>query len=245
MISKQQAKFVKSLKLKKNRRKASLFVVEGAKSVVELHSSDYEIQSLFVTERFLNEFSHEFVSTPEYISCNEKELAELGTFQTNEYALAVAKMKSASFDISHDDLVLALDDVSDPGNLGTIVRIADWYGIKTIIASMNTADFYNPKVIHASMGSFTRIDVHYMDLQDFFSRDKVHQVYGAMLDGENVHRIKAEKPAILLMGNESKGISDPLFKFIDKKITIPKFGDAESLNVAVSTAIVCDNFCRS
>ena len=84
-----------------------------------------------------------------------------------------------------------------------------------------------------------------MDLQDFFSRNKVHNVYGAVLDGENVHRIKVEKPAILLMGNESKGISDPLFKFIDKKITIPKFGDAESLNVAVSTAIVCDNFCRS
>lgn len=220
-------------------------MVEGAKNVQELFASKYEVQSLFVTDKFLLEFPHQRISEFEYTLCSEKELTDLGTFKTNEYALAVAKMKSQTMDALNDDLILALDDVSDPGNLGTIVRIADWYGIKTIIASPDTADFYNPKVINASMGSFTRVDVHYTDLHEFLSSNGTHQVYGAMLNGEDIHNVKIDKPAILLMGNESKGIRDSLIKKIDKKITIPRIGGAESLNVAVSTAIICDNFFRN
>ena len=245
MISKQQAKFVKSLKLKKYRKKASAFLVEGAKNVIELISSGYEIKHLFITEKFLNEYSDRMIPDFEYEVCKEKDLADLGTFQSNEYALAVAKMKSIPLDISNDDLVLALVDVSDPGNLGTIIRIADWFGIKTIIAGKDAADFFSPKVINASMGSFTRVNVHHMDLQEFLSFSTKHNVYGALLNGKNIHEVKIEKPAILLMGNESKGIKASLFSYIDKKITIPKIGGAESLNVAVSTAIICDNFFRT
>lgn len=244
MISKQQVKFVKSLKLKKYRKKAESFLVEGAKNVIELLSSGYEIKNIYVTKKFLNEFSARLISEFDYVVCKEKELVDLGTFQTNEYALAVAKMKSIPLDVSHDDLVLALDDVNDPGNLGTIIRIADWFGLKTIVAGMDTADFYNPKVINSSMGSFSRVNVHYMDLQDFFRSNTKHHVYGAVLNGENIHKVKIDKPVILLMGNESQGIKDSLFNYIDKKITIPKIGGAESLNVAVSTAIICDNFFR-
>ena len=244
MISKQQTKYVKSLKLKKYRKKAELFLVEGAKNVIELLSSDFEVQSLFVTEKFMTEFKNLRISELDYVICTEKELADLGTFQTNEYALAIAKMRSTPFDISNDDLVLALDDVSDPGNLGTIIRIADWFGLKTIIAGMDSADFYNPKVINASMGSFTRVNVHPMDLESFFHSNTERKVYGAMLDGQDVHDVHIDKPAILLMGNESKGISTSLCNYIDKKITIPKIGGAESLNVAVSTAIICDNIFR-
>lgn len=245
MISKQQTKFVKSLKLRKYRKNAELFLVEGAKNVIELLSSDFEIQNLFVSEKFINEFPNLQVSEMEHQICSEKELADLGTFKTNEYALAVAKMKFTPFDISNDNLVLALDGVSDPGNLGTIIRIADWFGLKNIIAGMDSADFYNPKVINASMGSFTRVHVHSMDLEGFFRSNTDRSVYGAMLDGEDVHDVRIDKPAILLLGNESKGISTSLYKVIDKKITIPKIGGAESLNVAVSTAIICDNIFRN
>lgn len=241
MISKQQAKFVKSLKLKKYRKKAASFIVEGAKNVAELLSSEYEVTQLFGTQKFLDEYSSFINKRLKFELCSEKELTDMGTFQTNEYALAVAKMRLTPLDLESRKFVIALDDVSDPGNLGTIIRIADWYGVDTILASAGTADYYNPKVINASMGSFTRVDVHYMDLESFFKENPTLSIFGAMLDGENVHDLKVDNQGVLLMGNESKGINSSLIKYIDKKITIPRIGEAESLNVAVSTAIICDN----
>ncbi len=245
MISKQQAKFVKSLKLKKYRKNAASFIVEGAKNIAELLNSDFEISHLFLTQKFVDEYKAMLIQVPDYTVCMEKELVSIGTFQSNEYGLAVAKMKVGEVDVSNENMLLALDNVSDPGNLGTIVRIADWYGIRHILASMETADFYNPKVIHASMGSFTRVQVHFMDLGGFLSQNTTHKVYGAMLNGDDVHKTKLETPAVILMGNESNGINEGLIQFLDKKVTIPKLGGAESLNVAVSTAIICDNFFRS
>jgi TrmH family RNA methyltransferase len=244
MISRQLAKFVKSLKLKKYRKKASAFVVEGAKNVVELLSSDFEVLHLFITEKFINEYQNSLPTSKEYTLCPEKDLQNLGTFQSNEYALAVAKMKDTALQALEGDLVIALDNVQDPGNLGTIIRIADWYGIGQILASHETADIYNPKVINASMGSFTRVSIHYTDLEDKLPGSN-RTVYGAFLEGINVHEIKSEIPAIVLLGNESSGISNKLMKSIDRKITIPRVGGAESLNVAVSTAIICDNLIRS
>lgn len=245
MISKQQAKFVKSLKLKKYRKKAASFIVEGAKNVIELLSSEYEVTQMFLTQKFLDEYSSSLSKQTEYELCNEKELVDIGTFQTNEYALAVAKMRLPPFDLESRKFVIALDDVGDPGNLGTIIRIADWYGVDTILASAGTADFYNPKVINASMGSFSRVDVHYMDLESYFKENSTLSIYGAMLDGENVHDLKVERKVVLLMGNESKGINSSLGQYISKKITIPRIGEAESLNVGVSTAIICDNLLRN
>jgi TrmH family RNA methyltransferase len=242
MISKQQAKFVKSLKLKKYRRKASSFLVEGAKNVEELLLADYEVKHLFVTDRFLEEYP-QFGNRP-FELCTEKDLVSIGTFQSNEYALAVAAMREGQFEISKVRFALALDNVSDPGNLGTIVRIADWYGIDTILAGTGTADFYNPKVINASMGSFTRVSMHYVDLEQFFKENESHSIYGTMLDGVSIHDLSIKLPAIVLMGNESSGISETLMPYIHERITIPKKGGAESLNVAVSTAIICDNLLR-
>lgn len=244
MISRQLAKFVKSLKLKKYRKKASAFVVEGAKNVVELLSSDYEVMHLFITEKFQLEYQNMLPTGDQYNLCTEKELESIGTFQSNEYAVAVAKMKDETFEAMEGDLVIALDDVQDPGNLGTILRIADWYGVGQILASYETADLYNPKVINASMGSFTRVSIHYTDLEEKLLGSS-RTVYGAFLEGKNVHEIETEFPAIVLLGNEASGISDRLRKTVDRKITIPRIGGAESLNVAVSTAVICDNLIRS
>lgn len=243
MISKQRAKFVKSLKLKKYRKKAASFLVEGAKNVQELLLADYEIQHLFFTKKFIDEYPQ--FSELDFELCNENELISMGTFQSNEYALAVARIRENELDMTKVRFVLALDDVSDPGNLGTIIRIADWYGVNTIIASRDTADFYNPKVINASMGSFSRVSIHYMDLEEFLREQSSHIVYGALLEGENLHTTEFEFPSILLMGNESKGIHIPLIKYVDHKVTIPKIGKAESLNVAISTAVICDNIFRN
>ncbi len=244
MVSKHQAKFVKSLKLKKYRDKASAFVVEGAKNVSELLKSNYKIRHLFVTEKFISEYGIPNHPDTEYILCTEKELVSMGTFQSNEYALAVAETLSVELNINTEQLILALDNIQDPGNLGTIIRIADWYGIRHILASEHTADFYNPKVINASMGSFTRVLVHYTNLVDFIKKNEKCSIYGAFLSGENVHKIRPAFPAIILLGNESAGISEALSGFVQHRITIPKFGGAESLNVAVSSAVICDNFMR-
>ena len=245
MISKQQAKFVKSLKLKKYRKKASSFLVEGAKNVIELIASDFEIEYLFITEKFGTQYSNEQYQHLNYTICSEKELVSMGTFKTNESVIAVAKMKEKQLNLQNVSVTIALDEVSDPGNLGTIIRIADWYGVSTILASKGTADVYNLKVINASMGSFCRVNVSYLDLNDFLTKNETHKVYGAFLKGENVRKTIFEFPAILLMGNESKGIGSSYLKCIDVPITIPRFGKAESLNVAISTAIICDNIFNS
>jgi TrmH family RNA methyltransferase len=245
MISKQLAKFVKSLKLKKYRQKASAFVVEGAKNVSELLSSDFEVQHLFITKKYLQEYEKTVGFARPFTLCTEKDLIALGTFQSNGYALAVAGIKPNELNPKDEKLILALDEVQDPGNLGTIMRIADWYGIKSIVASPGTADVYNPKVINASMGSFTRVNVLYSDLSDFFVHNRDFKIYGTFLNGKDVHHVKPDLPAIILMGSESTGISDQMLPFVHEKITIPRLGRAESLNVAVSAAIICDNFLRT
>jgi len=245
MISKQLTKFVNSLKLKKYRKKAAAFLIEGAKNVNELLESDYKLLHLFVTEKYLASHGHLLGSGRDVTICSQAELEQLGSFETNEYALAVAAMKPQSEVSFSAPLILALDGISDPGNLGTIIRIADWYGIAEIVASPETADFYNPKVINASMGSFTRVNIHYMDLLSFFAKKGSGTVYGAVLDGKDILRQQFNSPAIILLGNESQGISPVFLPCLDHKITIPRIGRAESLNVAVSAAIICDNYFRT
>ena len=174
----------------------------------------------------------------------QNQLEGLGQYQSNDSALAVVKMKSNErFNFPTGKLVIGLDDVRDPGNLGTIIRIADWYGISHLVFSSQTADFYNPKVIQASMGSFTRVNFFYGELGEIFSKWEV-PIYGAFLDGINIHQMNSIQPGVILMGNESKGISSTLENFVSQKVTIPTFGSAESLNVAIATAIICDNFKR-
>jgi RNA methyltransferase, TrmH family len=151
------------------------------------------------------------------------------------------------FSADENEFVLVLDDIRDPGNLGTILRIADWYGIKKVICSENTVDFYNPKVISASMGSFTRIKIYYSEISKYIENidKKVNiEIIGTFLNSENVHRFDFPTSGYIVLGNESNGISTEVEKYITKKITIPRFGHAESLNVGIATAVVLDNLKR-
>jgi RNA methyltransferase, TrmH family len=245
MLNKNTVKFIKSLHQKKYRSESGKFFVEGEKSVLEVLNSDFSVDLLFMTESFGQKHSRELHSfRGELIQVTQNQLEQLGQYQSNDSALAVVKMKeNNSFEAENEELILALDDVRDPGNLGTIIRVADWYGIKKLVFSPQTAEFYNPKVIQATMGSFTRVQFFYEDLSSVIERWKL-PVYGAFLDGENIHQMKKPKSGVLVMGNEAKGISPEIEKKVTQKVTIPGFGNAESLNVAIATAILCDNFKR-
>jgi RNA methyltransferase, TrmH family len=246
MLSKQQAKFIKSLQFKKYRKKEQVFVVEGAKSVEELLRADFHVLMVLGTEEFFKENLQISTSVNfQTFVVSEMVLQSLGSFQSNHQALAIARMKpNMEPKKVLSPFLLALDDIRDPGNLGTIIRIADWYGINVLIASMETADFYNPKVLQASMGSFTRVNFIYTSLEDFFRNNKHYKVYGAFPGGESIYESEISTPGILILGNESNGIHASLEPFIDHRIGIPRFGGAESLNVAVSTGILCDHFRR-
>lgn len=245
MVSKSNAKFIKSLQLKKYRKQEQCFLVEGAKSVLEVLNSDYEVRQLIATEEFINSNPGVYPSGLEIITTSAKQLTTLGTLKTNDAALAVVRIKSQKeIKLQSDEWVIALDDINDPGNLGTILRIADWYGIKTVLASMQTADFYNPKVIASSKGSFCRVDIFYTHLPEFLTSAKL-PVYGAVMKGEDVHSTQFGQGGILIMGNEASGISEEVLQLVGRKITIPRYGKAESLNVAMATAIICDNIRRS
>lgn len=245
MLSKNTVKFIKSLHQKKYRNESGKFFVEGEKSVLELLESDFETELLLATDSFLDRNAalvRRFKG--EVLTVTPNQLEQVGQYQSNDSALAVSRIKANdAFTPRKDELIIALDEVRDPGNLGTIIRIADWYGIKKLVFSPQTADFYNPKVLQASMGSFTRVDFFYANLQECFERWQL-PVYGAFLDGENLHQLSKPNPGVIVMGNESKGISSELAPWITQKITIPAFGKAESLNVAIATAIICDNFKR-
>lgn len=245
MLSKNTLKFIKSLHQKKFRKQENSFFVEGEKNVLELLASDFDVTHLLFTPKFGIEHAALFPDFGgEAFEVTQKVLESVGFFQTNDTALAVASIKAnVPLEINPDELMLALDDVRDPGNLGTIIRIADWYGIQNIALSLESADFYNPKVLHSSMGSFTRVNVFYTDLNSFLPKSNL-QVYGAFMEGESIHEANLTPSGIILMGNESNGISDGLLRLVTKKLTIPKFGQAESLNVAIATAVICDNFRR-
>lgn len=247
MISKNQLKLINSLDLKKQRKKQGLFLVQGEKNVGELFDSSFTIKQLFATASYIAGQSalltkHRLVDIT--IEATEDELKKAGTLQSNNSVLAVVECREAELPVIADnELILLLDQVADPGNLGTIIRVADWYGINNIICSRNCADFYNPKVIAATMGSFARINVTFSDLTDYLSK-QTKPVYGAFLEGSNIHKSKLAESAFIVMGSESHGISDEVAKFITDKITIPNFGQAESLNVAMATGIILDNFKR-
>jgi len=244
MISKATIKFIKSLQIKKYRKQEQCFVVEGAKSVLELLQSDFETTLIVGTDEFINQLNN---PRAHVIPATEKELQGLGEFQTNTGALAVARMKANERPVvSGNEIGLVLDDIRDPGNLGTIVRIADWYRINAIIASEETADFYNSKVITSSMGSFTRLHVYYADLSEYLRSRDVSKIttWGAFLDGQDVHDCDFSSGGLVVIGNESRGISPEIEKLITRRITIPRYGKAESLNAAIATGIICDNIRR-
>jgi len=242
MLSKAKIKFVKSLQIKKYRKQEQLFVVEGAKSVRELLNSSFEVVMLIGVPQFLRTL--DIPSGLEAFDVSISELEQMGSFQTNDTVLAVARMKpNEDIRIEEHEFALVLDDIRDPGNLGTIIRTADWFGIRKVIASEESADLYNPKVITASMGSFTRVSVYYTSLPAYLSAAK-YTVFGTYLDGADVHKTNFGNGGLLLIGNEARGISEALESFVTHRITIPRFGGGESLNAAVATAIIFDNLKR-
>ena len=245
MLSKNTVKFIKSLHQKKYRLESAKFFVEGEKSVVEVLQSSFTVDLLLVTQEFATKHAALLSGKAfEVLFVTPNQLEQLGQYQSNDAALAVVQMKpNQAFLPEKGELILALDEVRDPGNLGTIIRIADWYGIKKLIFSSHTSEFYNPKVIQSSMGSFTRVQFYYGDLAQAFQEWEL-PVYGAFLEGESIHELTNPTPGVLLLGNESQGISKEVEKWVSSKITIPSFGKAESLNVAIATAIFCDNFKR-
>ncbi|MGH1338418.1 MAG: RNA methyltransferase [Aureispira sp.] len=246
MVSKAKIKYIQRLKQKKQRYKEDAFVVEGEKIVLELLQQNLlSIQGLYATPEFIERYSM-IVAPFQGITTavTQQELQQLSLLTTPNQVLAVVKMpKYTPFaNKIQTSLHLVLENIQDPGNMGTIIRIADWFGIPHIFCSKGCVDIYNSKVIQASMGSFLRVQVHYLDLEALFQEHPTLPVYGAVLGGNNVFKQTLNKPSFLLIGNEGKGLSSSIQKQITHKITIPKTGGAESLNAGVATGILCALF---
>lgn len=241
MFSKSQIKLINSLGQKKYRLKHGLFVAEGRKAVSELLESSLQLHSLFTTDDI---FKAEREKT---IIIEERDLKKISTFTTAQTALAVFHIPKPEKPVL-EGLLLALDNVQDPGNLGTIIRMCDWFGIKDLICSGGTVDCYNPKVVQATMGSIARVNINYVSLPEFFrqTRDDF-PVFGAFLEGENIYSKELKPEGIVVMGNEANGISSEVESHITQKLVIPQFGEeqqTESLNVATATAIFLSEFRR-
>ena len=241
MISKNQRKLIQSLKLKKNRIKTSLFIAEGEKVVSELINSKIKLNSLFCLPEFINKID---VENDLVTEITQKELDKVSNLKNANQVIALFEIPKFNQPSENNSLTLALDDIRDPGNLGTIIRLADWFGISTILCSANTVDAFNPKVIMATMGSISRVKIIYCDLVEELSKiDK--PIYGAFLEGENIYKTSKIDNSVLVIGNESNGISAEIEKLITNKITIPQFGalqETESLNAAVATSILLSEF---
>ena len=251
MVSKALSKYVQSLHQKKYRQRHGAFLVEGGKSVLELLSSDLETEHVLVTAEFASQnHAHLPASLPLSIA-TEAELTQLGTLATNTTALAVARLpeeKPLLPALPQTALLLALDEVRDPGNLGTLLRLADWYGLPGVVLSPGCADAYAPKTVAATMGAFARVRVWERDLSEWLpTLPPGVDIFGADLAGDNVHRLHLRPAGVLVMGSESHGLTPAVATALTRRLHIPRgaSGGAESLNVAISAAILLDNFFRN
>lgn len=248
MISKNKIKYIRSLELKKNRNKEGKFVAEGFKVVDDLLALQ-PADLIVATQEWLH--GKHLAAQTEVIEVTEEELKKVSFLQHPQQVLAVFRQAtSGDYSINTSELSLALDGVQDPGNLGTIIRIADWFGITHIYCSQDTADVYNPKVVQATMGSIARVKVEYGNLLALVeSLPADVPVYGTLLDGDNIYQQTLENRGLIVMGNEGKGISPALAKKVNRKLLIPNFPEgratADSLNVAIATAITCSEFRRN
>jgi TrmH family RNA methyltransferase len=237
MVSKNELKFIKSLKVKKYRLRERRFIVEGTKNVLELINSKYKIDLLLVSEGFRLQYES-YLNNLKFEIVSEKVLASIGSFKSNNTCLAVAYfLDDNDQKIDLNEQIFCLDGVSDPGNFGTIIRTLDWFGFKQIVCSDSCAELHNPKVISSSMGSFTRMKVVYTDLKEFVGKSNL-PLYGADMNGENLYTSKIKSPSIVVMGSESHGISPEIKEKLNYGITIPQVGKAESLNVGIATGII-------
>jgi len=240
MLSKAQSKYIRSLSLQKFRKENNVFVAEGDKIAREWLVSGSNIQMIVAVEDWAAQnlaliAKHPFASVH---IVSEAILQSVSTLQTANKALLVVGMPAQEKSLPTNEWCLVLDDIQDPGNVGTIIRIADWFGIDHIVASPASADFYNPKVVQAAMGGHLRVHLHHVPLLDFLSSYKA-PVLAAALNGDDIYKFNNAGAVALLIGNESKGLSTELLEKATKKVTIPRQGGAESLNAAVSTGILC------
>lgn len=233
MVSDKQIKIIKSLKLKKNRIKHNLFVAEGDKTILELITAGFNINSLYSINRQIEGVKNSV------IQLSKPELNKISNLSNPKNSLGVFEIPKPK-KINYNKLIIGLDNISDPGNLGTIIRLCDWFGIEDLICSFDTVDCYNPKVVQASMGSISRVNITYLDLQKTLENNSL-KTYGTYMQGDSIFEIDEIKNGVILFGNEANGINPNLSKFIDKRLSIPRFGKlkkTESLNVANALSIV-------
>jgi len=254
LLSSNQVKHINSLKQKKFREIHRQFLAEGSKLVKEILESQYKVLNVYAIADWLKQNEDIVLSNQvSFVEVSLGEMERITALSSPSSALAVAEIPEMTGPPALiNDLVLVLDDIRDPGNLGTIIRIADWFGIKTIICSENTVDLYNPKVIQATMGSAFRINIFYTDLKKFLSSlsPKV-KIYGTFTQGESIYSTPLEDQGIIIIGNESSGISKEISLNVTDRISIPAYikdnrhiDHAESLNASIATAIICSEFRR-
>lgn len=244
MFSKERQKYVKSLHTKKNRQLEWVFLVEWGKSLEEVLLSDFEILDLYITEKFLDIYPS-LMEERAFTVCKTSDIERISTLNSNDMWIAVVKQKQFSLEnIDTNKYSLVLDTINDPGNLWTILRIADWYWIDQVICNTTTVELYNPKVIMSSMGSFSRVKLVQTDLAEYLSNTTLPN-YWAFLEWENVHTTEFALAWNIVIWNESHWISPEIEKFITDKITIPRFWKAESLNAWVATWVIIDNVLRN
>ena len=237
-LSKNHLKLITSLSQKKYRHKYKLFIVEGIKVVQEFLNSSYELEILFSTE---SSFSY----LDSFIEVSEQELKKISSLKTPNKVIALFKIPVQK-NSSSSGLIVALDAINDPGNLGTIIRLCDWFGVDQLLCSKETVDCYNTKVVQSSMGSLTRVAISYIDLKEYLTSVSI-PIFIADMDGDNIYEMKPPTSAVLVMGNEANGISNSIKQIVSTKISIPRYGNSqltESLNVATATAILLSEFRR-
>ena len=241
MVTKNQIKLISSLHQKKFRQLHQLFIAEGQKVIQELLDADYELDHLYTTIHLF-----ESITDAKRSIISMDDLKKISALTVPNNCLAVFKMPTTSV-FEDEGLIVALDRVRDPGNLGTILRICDWFGIQQILCSPDTVDLYNPKVIQATMGSVSRVNVIYGDLHPILQKTSL-PIFGTFMEGDNIYKMSLPQEGILIMGNEANGISSTIESIVTNKIAIPRFGalqKTESLNVATATAIILSEFRRN
>ncbi len=249
MLSKALQKRISALENKKHRKESTLFVAEGGKTVMDLISAGVKVDKLIATEEWLQQ--HRLSEQIEATIVTDEEMRRASFQQNPQGVLAIFHQPEHEIDCSApvNELCLALDNVQDPGNLGTIIRIADWFGIRNIFCSIGTADIYNPKTIQATMGAIGRVKIHYLDLPAYIaSLQGKTPIYGTFLNGENMYKKELCNRGLIIMGNEGNGISKECGALVNERLYIPNYPvgceTSESLNVSVATAIICSEFRR-
>jgi len=246
MLSKAQVSLINSLKNKKFRKEHQLFIVEGIKSVQEFINSSYQFEAIYATEEAVTKLG----KIPQNIKLeliSSKDFDKITQLTHPQGVLALLKIPQNNTDASYiyaeDKHILALDNIQDPGNLGTIIRTAEWFGIRHILCSVDTVDAYNPKVVQATMGSRARVEILYIDLVVFINQYSGKK-FGALLEGSSIYEVDFGHGGLIILGNEGNGISGEIINLIDEAVTIPRIGQAESLNVAVASTVFCSEITR-